>query len=34
VTLFRLKSDQSEPTEGINEIYHLLEGAVKEAKAA
>ncbi|MEM7297632.1 MAG: hypothetical protein AAF391_05135 [Bacteroidota bacterium] len=34
VTLFQLKSDQAEPTEGINEIYTLLEGTVKGAKAA
>ena len=34
VTLFQIKSDQSEPTEEINEIYNLLENTVKEAKAA
>ncbi len=33
VTLFQIKSDQSEPTEEINEIYGLLENAVKQAKA-
>lgn len=34
VTLFELKSEQSEPTAEINEIYSLLEQSVKEAKAA
>ena len=34
VTLFKLKSEHSEPTKEINEIYNLLEGAVKGAKAA
>lgn len=34
ITLFRLKSDQSEPTKEINEIYSILEDAVKVAKAA
>ncbi|WP_370088425.1 hypothetical protein [Ekhidna sp.] len=33
VTLFHLKSDQSEPTPEINELYELLESAVKEAKS-
>lgn len=32
--LFQLKSEQSEPTPEINEIYALLEEAVKSAKAA
>ena len=34
VTLFNLKSDQSEPTEEINEVYTMLEDMVKRAKAA
>jgi len=34
LTLLQLKSNQSEPTEEINEIYAMLEGLVKEAKAA
>lgn len=34
VTLFQFKSDQSEPTPEINEIYSLLEETVKSAKAA
>ncbi|GAB4237362.1 MAG: hypothetical protein Tsb0034_12430 [Ekhidna sp.] len=34
VTLFQLKSDQSEPTEEVNEIYKLLENAVKGAKVS
>ncbi|MEP1034045.1 hypothetical protein [Ekhidna sp.] len=34
VILFRLKSEQSEPTPEINEVYTLLEEAVKSAKAA
>lgn len=34
LTLFHLKSDQSEPTAEINEIYSLLEDSVKGAKAA
>lgn len=34
VTLFQLKSEQSEPTEEVNEVYGLLENAVKGAKAA
>ncbi|MEO9482863.1 MAG: hypothetical protein ABJG47_05430 [Ekhidna sp.] len=34
LTLFQLKSDQSEPTPEINEIYALLEESVKSAKAA
>lgn len=34
VTLFQLKSDQSEPTEEVNEVYSLLEDVVKGAKAA
>lgn len=33
VTLFQLKSEQSEPTDAINEIYAILEDAVKGAKA-
>ena len=33
VTLFQLKSDQGDPTPEINEIYSLLENAVKGAKA-
>ncbi len=32
LTLFRLKSDQSEPTPVINEIYALLEDVIKNAK--
>ncbi|WP_424962679.1 hypothetical protein [Ekhidna sp.] len=34
VTLFQLKSEQSEPTEEVNEVYAMLENAVKGAKAA
>lgn len=34
VTLFQLKSDQSEPTDEINEVYTMLEDVVKSAKAA
>ena len=34
VTLFQLKSEQSEPTKEINELYALLEDAVKSAKTA
>jgi len=34
VTIFKLKAEQSEPTEEINEIYNLLESAVKGAKLA
>lgn len=34
ITLFQLKSDQSEPTEEVNEVYAMLENAVKGAKAA
>jgi len=34
ITLFKLKSDQSEPTKEINELYHFLEESVKMAKAA
>lgn len=34
VTLFQLKSEQSEPTAEINEIYTLLEDAVKGAKSS
>lgn len=33
VTLFQLKSEHSEPTEAITEIYQLLEKAVKGAKS-
>lgn len=33
LTLFQLKSDQSEPTPEINEVYNLLEDVVKSAKA-
>ena len=33
VTLFHLKSEQSEPSPEINELYELLENAVKEAKS-
>lgn len=32
ITIFQLKSEQSEPTEAINEIYALLENSVKGAK--
>lgn len=32
IELFHLKSDQSEPTAEINEIYSLLEDSVKSAK--
>ncbi|WP_462253878.1 hypothetical protein [Ekhidna sp.] len=32
LTLFQLKSDQSEPTPEVNELYGLLEGAIKNAK--
>ena len=34
ITLFKLKSDQSEPSHEINEIYRFLEESVKLAKAA
>ena len=34
VTLFQLKSEQSEPTDEVNEVYAMLENAVKGAKAA
>ena len=34
VTLFEIKSEQSEPTQEINEVYNLLENTVKEAKAS
>lgn len=34
ITLFQLKSDQSEPTPEVNEVYSLLEDTVKNAKAA
>ena len=34
ITLLQLKSDQSEPTDEVNEVYGLLEGTVKSAKAA
>lgn len=33
VILFQLKSDQSEPTQEINEVYSMLEEAVKSAKS-
>lgn len=33
VILFQLKSEQSDPPEEINEIYRLLENAIKGAKA-
>ena len=33
ITLFKLKSDQSEPSHEINEIYQFLEESVKLAKA-
>lgn len=32
ITFFQLKSDQSEPTNEVNEVYKMLEDAVKEAK--
>ena len=34
LTVFKLKSDQSEPTKEINEIFSLIESAVKEAKGS
>ena len=34
ITLFKLKSSQSEPSREINEIYQFLEESVKLAKAA
>lgn len=34
ITLFKLKSDKSEPSSEINEIYHFLEKSIKLAKAA
>jgi len=34
LTVFKLKSDQSEPTDEINEVFNLIENAVKEAKKA
>ena len=34
ITLFKLKSDQSEPSKEINELYRFLEDSVKVAKAA
>ena len=34
LTVFKLKSEQSEPTKEINEIFSLIESSVKEAKAA
>ena len=34
ITLFKLKSEQSEPSSEINEIYQFLEDSVKVAKAA
>lgn len=34
ITLFKLKSGQSEPSQEINEIYQFLEKTVKLAKAA
>ena len=33
ITLFKLKSEQSEPSRAINEIYQFLEASVKLAKA-
>ena len=34
LTVFKLKSEQSEPTAEINEIFGLIESSVKEAKSA
>ena len=34
LTLFQFKSTQSEPTPEVNEIYNMLEDAVKGAKSA
>ncbi|SNS46652.1 hypothetical protein SAMN05421640_0266 [Ekhidna lutea] len=34
LTLFQLKSEQSEPTPEVNEVYSLLEESVKSAKVA
>ncbi len=33
ITLFHLKSEQSEPTAEVNELYEFLENVVKEAKS-